>query len=416
MASQEVKRKHATAQPVACLNGNEARRIALAAQGFGRARTACAKDRRHLRRLLDTIGLLQMDSVNVLIRAHYMPLFSRMGAYDLTLLEAAAWGQRGRDMFEYWGHEASLLPVASQPLLRWRMARAERGQGIWRHIAELGRERPDFIETIYREVAARGPLVAGDLDKANHRGSAWWGWTDTKRALEFLFWSGRITTASRRGFERVYDLTERVLPRSITEAPTPTEPDAQRSLIQLAARALGVATESDLRDYFRLDAADAKARVAELVEAGSLIPCSVEGWSTPAFLHREARAPRKIAARALISPFDPLIWERPRTERLFGFRYRLEIYTPAHKREHGYYVLPFLLGDQLVARVDLKAERSGRRLRVAAAHIEAGADPAHVAPALAAELSSLASWLDLDRITVSERGDLASRIADLHPG
>jgi uncharacterized protein YcaQ len=350
----------------------------------------------------------------VLVRAHYLPLFSRMGAYDLNLLDAAAWGRR-RELFEYWGHEASLLPVAVQPLLRWRMARAERLEGIWGGVGRLVHERRDFVEAIYREVVARGPVGAGDLDRANHRGSSWWGWTETKTALEWLFWTGRITTATRRGFERVYDLTERILPTSVIGAPTPAEPDAQRSLIEIAARALGVATESDLGDYFRLKPKDAKPRVAELVEVGALIPCSVEGWRAAAYLHAEARMPRRISARALVSPFDPLIWERGRAERLFDFRYRLEIYTPAHKREHGYYVLPFLLGDRLVARVDLKAERRARRLRVAAAHIEPGAEPAEVASALAAELSRIAAWLGLHHITVDRRGDLAKRLAELHP-
>jgi len=393
----------------------QARRIALAAQGFARTPRDGAKTRRHLGQVLDRIGLLQMDSVNVLIRAHYLPLFSRMGAYDPGLLEAAAWGRR-RALFEYWGHEASLLPIAMQPLLRWRMARAERFEGVWGHVGRLARERPDFVDAVYREVAARGPVGAGDLDRANHRGSSWWGWTETKIALEWLFWAGRITTATRRGFERVYDLTERVLPPEVTGAPTPAEPDAQRGLMEIAARALGVATESDLRDYFRLPAKDAKARLAELVEAEKLVPCAVEGWKAAAFLHPDAEMPRRIAARALISPFDSLVWERPRAERLFDFRYRLEIYTPAHKRQHGYYVLPFLLGDRLVARVDLKAERRAGALKVAAAHIEPAADAAQVAPALAAELARLAAWLALDRVTISRRGDLAKRLAALHPG
>lgn len=390
-----------------------ARRIALAAQGFGRARPPDV-DRRQVGRVIGRLGLLQIDSVNVLARAHYLPLFSRLGPYRLELLERAAWGRRSeRRLFEYWGHEASLLPIEHQPLLRWRMARAERGEGIYRSLARLARERPDFIAAVRREIEARGPLSAGELGEGGRGKSAWWGWSEGKRALEYLFWSGVVTTATRRNFERVYDLTERVLPAAVAAAPTPAEPEAVRRLLLIAARALGVATAGDLRDYFRLDPADAHPRIEELVAAGALEQVTVEGWRHPAYLDPEARRPRRIEARALVSPFDPLIWERARTERLFGFRYRIEIYTPAHKREHGYYVLPFLLGDRLVARVDLKADRAGRVLRVRAAHGEPDADPGEVAPALAAELSDMARWLALSRCEVERRGDLAAALRRL---
>lgn len=394
------------------LSGREATRIALAAQGLNRARRAGKKSRTHLHQVVDRLGLLQMDSVNVLTRAHYMPLFSRLGGYDPALLDSTAWEPKRRGLFEYWAHEASLLPLTLQPHMRWRMARAERLDGIYGGIASVVREKPDFVESVYREVEQRGPVAASDLDRANHKGSSWWGWTDTKIVLEYLFWAGRITTATRRGFERVYDLTERVIPPMIQAISTPSQEDAQRHLIGIAARALGVATESDLRDYFRLDLADSKARIAELVEDKRLIPVTVKGWRQSAYLDPDAARPARAVARALVSPFDPLVWERDRTERLFGFRYRLEIYTPAHKREFGYYVLPFLLGDRLVGRVDLKADRKAGVLRVAAAHIETHADAGRTAQELSAELRIMAGWLGLNRINVEQRGPLAPALAD----
>ena len=396
------------------LSAAAARRIALAAQGFAEPRPSGPADMRHLRRVLRRLGLLQIDSVNVLVRAHYLPLFSRLGPYDRNLLDSAAYAGRRRTLFEYWGHEASFLPVSLHPLLRWRMARAERGEGVYGSLARLARERRPFVEAVLAEVAARGPLSAGELSLGGRGQGSWWGWSEGKRALEWLFWAGRVTTATRRGFERVYDLTERVLPASVLAAPTPSVEDAQRELVRIAARALGVASERDLRDYFRLDVSDARARVAELVEAGELLPVQVEGWAQPAYLDPTARRPRRVEARALVSPFDPLVWERSRAERLFGFRYRLEIYTPAHKREHGYYVLPFLLGDRLVARVDLKADRGAKRLLVHAAHAEERMDRAAVAAALGEELRAVAQWLDLDRIEVGERGDLAPLLRAEH--
>lgn len=373
----------------------QARRAALAAQGFGEGRPAGPITARHPRRSVARLGLLQIDSVSAVVRAHYMPLFSRLGAYPRALLEDAAWGApRRRELFEYWAHEASLLPLALHPLLRWRMARAERGRGIYGGLARFGAERRDAVEAVFRTVEARGPLAAGDLEGPRGPGG-WWGWSDAKRALEWLFWAGRLTTATRRGsFERLYDLPERVLPERIMALPTPSEAEAQRALLALSARAHGVATAGDLRDYFRLDAADVAPRLAELVEAGTLVPVAVEGWDRPAYLHAEARIPRRIEARALLAPFDPLVWERARAERLFGFRYRIEIYVPAAKRQHGYYVLPFLLGEALVARVDLRADRAAGVLRVIAVHHEPGA-PLETDEALAAELALMAAWLGL---------------------
>jgi len=372
-----------------------ARRIALAAQGFGAAQrpvTSWAP----LGRVLDRIGLHQIDSVNVLARAHYLPAFSRLGPYDRALLDRAAWGRRReRRLFEYWAHEASLLPLALHPLLRWRMARAERGEIGWGHIRAFADERRAQAEAVLARIRGEGPMAASDFEDGKSR-SGWWEWGDTKRALEWLFWAGHITTATRRGsFERVYDLSERVIPPAVLAQPTPDEAEAHRRLVALSARALGVATAGDLRDYFRLGVEETRAAIAALVEAGTLLPVAVESWRQPAFLHAEARRPRRIAGQALLAPFDPLIWERARAERLFGFRYRIEIYTPAEKRVHGYYVLPFLMDEALVARVDLKSDRQAGRLLVQSRHLEPGA-PADTRERLAAELAAMAEWLGLD--------------------
>ena len=388
---------------------SQARRIALAAQGLDAPRSERTVNAGTLARLIDRLNLLQIDSVNVLARAHYLPVFSRLGAYPRELLEAAAWGRRPR-VFEYWAHEASLLPLDLQPLLRWRMARAEQGRDIYGGLKPFAKERRDEAEQVCAEIVRRGPLAASDLEGTRGQGG-WWGWSDGKQALEWLFWSGRITTRTRRGaFERVYDLTERVIPAAVLDQPTPSEPDAHRALLGRAARALGIATLGDLRDYFRQSPEDAKPRVAELVEAGEILPVEVEGWAKPAFVHREARWPRRARGRALVAPFDPIVWERDRTERLFGLRYRLEIYTPAEKRLHGYYVLPFLLGERIAARIDLKADRHARTLRVQNAHREPGA-PDGLPEELAAELRLLAGWLGLDHIAVGPAGDLAPALS-----
>jgi uncharacterized protein YcaQ len=354
--------------------------------------------------------MLQIDSVNVLMRAHYFPMFSRLGVYPVKLLDEASYSPKGRHFFEYWGHEACLLPLDVFPLLRWRMERARNFVGTWTGLARFAKSNQEFVERVFETVKAHGPASAGEI--ARHlmeerpRGArGWWGWTESKVALEFLFWCGRITTATRRNFARLYDLVERVIPHAILTAQTLSPADAQRQLIAIAGRALGVATEMDLRDYFRLRPEDARNGIADLVETGELRPIMVENWK--AYLHRDAKIPRRIEAQALISPFDPLIWERRRPERLFRFRYRIEIYTPAHKREHGYYVLPFLLGEELVARVDLKAERKKGELQVLSAREEPGTNRDKVVAALADELSLLAQWIGLDKITVAERGALA---------
>jgi uncharacterized protein YcaQ len=372
-----------------------ARRIALAAQGFGLARPAKV-GRADLARTIARLGLHQIDSVNVLARAHYLPAFSRLGRYDTALIDRAAWGRKSeRKLFEYWAHEASLLPLALHPLLRWRMARADRGLAGWGRLRDFAGERRAEAEALLARIRDTGPMAASDFDQGRSR-SGWWEWGDTKHALEWLFWAGHITGATRRrSFERVYDVTERVIPKPVLALPTPSEADAQRALVALAAGALGVATAGDLRDYFRLGLEDARVATAALVEEGVLIPIAVEGWRQGAFLHAAARRPRRIGGQALLAPFDPLIWERARAERLFGFRYRIEIYTPAAKRVHGYYVLPFLMDGQLVARVDLKSDRQRGRLVARNVHFEPGA-PAETRERLAAELAAMADWLGLE--------------------
>ena len=401
-----VPAARATAPPPVRLSAAEARRTALAAQGLAEPRAPAPADAAALAAAVERLGLLQIDSVNVLVRAHYLPLFSRLGPYDTALLDHAAYNGRERTLFEYWGHVASLLPVDAYPLLRWRMARAEQGRGLYGSLAKFARLRRSYVQDVLAEVADRGPIAASELSRGTRARGAWWGWSDGKAALEWLFWIGRVTTASRRRFERLYDLPERALPATALAAPVPAEDAAHRELLRRAARALGVATERDLGDYFRLGLADTRPRLAELVEAGELLPARVEGWPAPAYLHPEARAPRRLAARALLTPFDPVVWERQRTERLFDFHYRIGIYTPAADRVHGYYVLPFLLGDRLAARVDLKADRAARVLRVPSAHLEPGGDEVRVATALAGELAAMARWLGLDAIEVARRGTL----------
>jgi uncharacterized protein YcaQ len=373
------------------ISAAEARRIALAAQGLAEPRRP---DGRAVRRLFDRVALVQIDSVNVLSRAHYLPGFARLGPYPREALDRAA-HFAPRRLFEYWGHEASLMPVGLHPLLRWRMARAH--DEAWGGMRRVARERPELLRDVLEQVRERGPIAARDLaEQRPRRSGPWWDWSESKKAIELLFWSGEVTSARRREtFERLYDLPERVLPRAVLDAPTPAPEDAQRELVRIAARALGVAALPELRDYFRLPADAIRARVGELAEAGELLPVEVEGWDVPAWLHRDARIPRRVDARALLGPFDNLLWERGRVERLFGFRFRLEIYVPAPKRVHGYYVLPFLLGDRLVARVDLKADRRAGALLVHAVHHEPGAPPETDA-ALREELDLLAGWLGLD--------------------
>ena len=394
------------------LSAAQARAIALAAQGLAAPRPSNA-DAKQLRALVERLGVVQIDSVNVLVRSHYLPAFSRLGRYDTTGFDRHA-HRAPRALFEYWGHEASLLPVALQPLLRWRMERAR--EHAWGRMKRIAKKQPTFVKDVLALVAERGPISASEIELGGRPSrKGWWEWSDAKTAIEWLFWSGQVTSARRRGFERLYDLPERVLPAKILAQPTPSEPDAHRALVERASRALGIASEADLRDYYRLPLAGARSAVAELVEAGVLERVDVEGWTKPAYLDRDAQIPKHLDPDrpALLSPFDSLVWFRDRTARLFGMKYRIEIYVPAPKRVHGYYVLPFLLGDRLVARVDLKADRAAGALRVQASYGEPGVAKARVASALAEELSRMADWLGLARVEIVPKGDLAAALVKI---
>lgn len=390
-----------------------ARRAALAAQGFADPRPASAPTRRHLQRVLARVRLLQLDSVNVAVRAHYAPLFARLGAYERDLVDDAAWShssRRPRLLVESWAHEASLIPVTDWPLLQSGAKRP----GWWRHYGQIVDARPGIVEDVLSVVKESGPVGAGTIERELSGGSArtpgsWWERSEVKKVCEWLFGMGQLTTGTRQSFERMYDLTERVVPAEVLSRRVDAAEGA-RELLTRAATALGVATETDLRDYYRLGPAVARQAVGELVEAGVLEPVRVAGWRQQAYRHQQARAPREITGRALLCPFDPLIWERERTERLFGFRYRIEIYVPEPKRVHGYYVFPFLLDGELVARVDLKADREAGVLRVPGAFAEAGAQRSRVVAELAAELRLMASWLGLSGVAVGERGDLAGAL------
>jgi uncharacterized protein YcaQ len=393
-----------TATPT--LSRAQARRIALVAQGF--------RDPRHTRatmrtfdRTLRRTGVLQIDSVNVLQRAHYMPLFSRMGPYDVDLLRRAS-ERHPRRLVEYWAHVAAFMPVDLWPHMRHRMrAYEERG-----HEWEAIRHNPDLVDSLIAEVAERGASTPRDLDDGLPRKKEHWGWnwSDTKKVLEYLFASGQLAIAGRnQHFERLYDLPERVIPREHLEAPEPTVLEASMELLRRAAVSHGVGTELDLRDYYRMRPELTKPALEALVEAGELLPVQVEGRGRPSYLHKDAVLPRRVHARALLSPFDPLVWERDRTEHLFDFHYRIEIYVPEHKRVHGYYVLPFLLGERIAARVDLKADRKDGVVRVLGSYAEPGV-PEETADELAAELFDLAGWLGLNGVAVEPRGDLADAL------
>ncbi|MFL6021898.1 MAG: winged helix-turn-helix domain-containing protein [Marmoricola sp.] len=394
------------------LSSAQARRITLAAQGF--------LDKPHavptlatLARTVRRTGVLQVDSVNVLQRAHFMPLFSRMGAYDTELLRRASTGRQQRRLVEYWAHVQALMPVELWPEMQHRMEQYRPERGKWWKDGVTD----ELVALLLAEIADRGASTARELDELLSNGAAprekkhWgWNWSAARKALDFMFVVGDLAIAGRNSqFEVLYDLPERVLPDRVLARPTPAPQEAHRELVRRAAISHGVGTEQDLRDYYRMRPAESKPAVAALVEEGELVPVHVEGWSRPGYLHAQARLPRRVHARALLSPFDPLVWERTRTEQLFGFRYRIEIYVPEHLREYGYYVLPFLLGDRIVARVDLKADRRAGVLAVKAAYAEEHAPPG-TAEELAAELAELAGWLGLDAITVAGRGDLSAAL------
>jgi uncharacterized protein len=399
-----------------------ARRTALAAQGFADGRPDTPPTRRHLMRMMQRVRLLQIDSVNVVVRAHYMPVFSRLGGYDPALLDDAAWAhssRRPRLLVEYWAHMASMVPVQDWPLFRWRMRAVD--VRPWSRFERVQRRSPGLVDDVLVLVKSAGPIGAGAIERelgahAGDQRGGWWDWSDIKIVCERLFDTGLLTTSMRRGFERLYDLPERVLPPEVLAAPEIDEVDAVRELVDRSAQSLGIATEPDLRDYYRLSPQRSRRAVAELVELGRLERVTVSGWRHPAYRHVEARTPRRIEGRALLCPFDPLIWERDRTERLFGFHYRIEIYTPEPKRTYGYYVFPFLLDGELVARVDLKADRKLGVLRVPGAFAEPGVHTPRVLAELAAELRAMAEWLGLDGVLMGERGELAAPLAVLCNG
>lgn len=389
------------------LSIGEARRIALAAQGMARPNRSGSANWTRMARAIDQMKLLQIDSVNVLVRSHYLPVYARVGAYDHAALDRRTFHGRKREFFEYWAHEASFLPLELYPLMRWRMERARKGTGGFKSLASFAAEQRTYVRDVLEHVRSNGPTAVSDLADPGGRSGNWWGWSKGKLALEYLFETGEVTAATRRVFERLYDVPERVIPFEALNGAAWSEADAIRELMRRSAEALGVATYTDLRDYFRLPVKEADRARGELVEAGTLVPVRVEGWKPQAYLLKDAPAPRKVTAATLLSPFDPLVWERSRAERLFDFRYRIEIYTPAPKRVYGYYVLPFLQGDRFTARICLKADRQASVLRANAAHLEEGAPMDETASALATELCLMAAWLGLSGIEVGQKGNLA---------
>ena len=394
------------------LSAAEARRLALGSLGFGVRRPARATAS-HVRATAKRLSAIQIDSVNVLARAHYLPTFSRYGPYPAAALDDLAY--RKRELFEYWGHAACLLPVDLYPLLRWRM---QNQLEAW---ANLSRREREFNEAVFREIADRGPLGAGDLSIGGKSTGAWWGWSKGKRAVECLFAQGRVTVAGRRHFERLYDVTERVIRQDVLQAPVPSSTDAKKALMLRAVRAMGIGTARQIAQYFHIDAwwdrqtvngrrppaVKVETYFDDLVGEGRLARVRVDGWSRPAYVMADAVVPNTADVRAIVSPFDPLMWEREWTRTVFGFDYQIEIYVPAPRRIYGYYVLPFLMGDHFAARVDLKSDRKASRLLIHAAYIEPGFRPGTVASALASELRSVARWLSLDTLVVGRKGSLA---------
>ncbi len=387
------------------LTNSQARRYALGAQGFIEGRADGKVDVRHFRKVVGRIGLVQLDSVNVFSRAHYMPFLSRVGMYDRDALNAWLWGSG--EMFEYWGHEASVIPTADHRLFRWRMERGEN----WRAMKRLQEQYPGYVEACLAQVEERGPLQTKDLEDPGHKQDrSMWNWSHGKLALEVLFIRGLVTTSHRPNFTRMYDLAERVIPSEHLNAATPTHEDAVTELLLKASRSMGVATADDLADYYRIRMPMARPIIRRLVDEGSLIEVEVEGWDKTGYLDPAAPLPRWERGTALLSPFDNLIWYRPRVERLWDFHYRIEIYVPEPKRVYGYYVLPFLLDGDLVARVDLKTDRRDGVLRVQGAFAEPEVDRKAVARALGKELDLVARWLGLDDVVVARNGDLAAML------
>jgi len=388
----------------------QARRIALAAQGLGAPSRNATANWTKINTAVARMNVLQIDSVNVLARSHYLPVFSRIGPYEQDTLDQRTFGKRKRQFFEYWAHQASFVPIDHYPLFRWRMERAKVGNGTYGALARFADEQKAYVEEVRAHVRNHGPITVADLPDPGERSGHWWGWGKGKYALEYLFDTGEVTAATRRGFERLYDIPERVIPGEILNRPAPAEPEAIRRLVELSVQALGIGTKADIADYFRLLIAQVSPSIVEMAAEGTLYPVEVEGWDQTAYLHKDALVPRKAAAQALVTPFDPIVWDRDRTERLFDFHYRIEIYTPEPKRTYGYYVLPFVLGDRIAARICLKADRQASVLRANAAHLEPGSDAGETADALAAELRHMARWLKLDQVVADRRGNLAAEL------
>ncbi len=395
-------------KPSEHLDRESVRRVALAAQGFADPDPTGRIDVRHFRRVVDRIALLQLDSVQAVCRSHYLPMYSRLGNYDRERLDQWLW--YSGEMFETWAHEASVVPLSLEPLLRWRKERTTHGE-TWDSLRAMGARKDGYVARILAEVENRGPLRSAELVDPRPRSGTWWGGrSDGRLALDWLFRTGQIGVRRDIRFERSYEAFDRLIPAETRTVASPPEDEAQRALLLTAARCHGVGTAADLADYFRIRPTEAHPRLEELVADGRLSRCTVEGWSMPAYRHPGVVIPKQVAGRALLSPFDPVVWFRPRTERLFGFRYRVEIYVPAGKREFGYYVLPFLLGDRLVARVDLKADRAGDRLLARGVFVESGEDREEVAGELSSELDRLASFLHLSEVVVGRRGNLAKTL------
>ena len=376
----------------------DARRIALAAQGFDTARPKTKATQRHVDALISRLGVIQIDSVNVLVRSQELPLFARLGNHDRNAIPKATEAQK---LFEYWGHEAAHLPVDLHPLFRWKMDAARTGKVTHWGLTSFYEENKAFVKRTLKHVATNGPTTSRELSTRTEKKGTWWDWDEAKVALEYLFLTGQLMSRGRGSdFARIYDTPERVLPQRVIDAPPPSEHDARKQLLVRSAIAQGVATASDLADYYRQRLATVKPLITELVEEGELREVAVDGWTEKAFVHRNAKLPKELHATALLSPFDSLVWCRPRNERLFNFHYRIEIYTPKEKRKFGYYVLPFMMNGEMVGRVDLKADRANSALLAYSVHTEKSVKRSSINEALNAELHAMANWLQLDKVQI----------------
>ena len=383
----------------------DARALALAAQGFDTPRPANKATQRHVNSLISRLGVIQIDSVNVLVRSQELPLFSRLGNHDRNVIPKATESQK---IFEYWGHEAAHLPVEIHPLFRWKMEAARLGKARHWGLTSFYDDNKAFVKRMLKHVETNGPTTARELSTRTEKRGAdkktWWDWDESKTALEYLFLTGQLMSRGRgTDFARIYDTPERVLPANILNEPASTEHEARKQLLVRSAIAQGVATAGDLADYYRQKPAAVKPLIAELIEEGELRTVAVDGWAEKAFVHRSAKLPKQLYATALLSPFDSLVWCRPRNERLFDFHYRIEIYTPKEKRKFGYYVLPFMMNGQMVGRVDLKADRANSKLIVHSVHTEKGVKRSVINDSLNNELRAMALWLGLDKV-VNSRG------------